>query len=65
MINLTQDKGVSASAREGMVLLLKEYARKGYVQTRGTKDGDFERLWSITFPAPESKPVNPATQLHH
>ena len=53
------------AGREGMVSLIKEYARKGYEQTRGAKEGDFERLWGITFPAPESEPVNPATQLHH
>jgi hypothetical protein len=49
---------ITATAREDLTNLLKEYAREGYMVAHGQKDKEFEELWGQAFDADpvEEKP---------
>ena len=42
---------ITATAREDLTKLIKEYARAGYKATHGQWDENFEALWSRAFDA--------------
>jgi hypothetical protein len=42
---------ITATAREDLTKLLKEYARAGYKAAHGQWDEDFEALWGQAFDA--------------
>ena len=42
---------INAAAHEDMVLLMKEYARKGFKEAHRGTGKDFEKLWLESFPS--------------
>lgn len=59
MLHLNQAEAITAAAHKDLVLLIKEYARKGYALTHDDTTGYFERLWWLAFNRVESETVNP------
>ena len=50
---------ITATAREDLTKLLKEYARAGYKAAHGQRGEEFEELWGQAFDADhaEEKPL--------
>lgn len=50
---------ITATAREDLTTLMKEYARVGYKAAHGQRDEGFEELWGRAFDADraEEKPL--------
>ena len=46
-----EEERINAEAHEDLVMLVKEYARRGYKDTHGRGDNKFEELWGRAFDA--------------
>jgi hypothetical protein len=55
-----EEQAISAATHKDLVLLIKEYARQGYKQTRGSTNEEFEKLWREAFRITEKESVFPA-----
>jgi hypothetical protein len=55
---------ILASTHKDMILLIKEYARKGYGQIQGSVHDEFESFWRETFHLTESESVIPRKRLY-
>ncbi len=51
---------LTATAREDITKLLKQYARAGYRAAHGQRDEDFEELWAQIFDAGRAEVKEPA-----
>ncbi len=58
-MTLQELEHLTATAREDLTKLLKEYALEGYSTAHGQKNEDFEALWAQAFDANRAVEAEP------
>lgn len=56
MLRKSKEELLDATHKD-LIMLVKEYARRGYVQTRGSLSDEFEIFWRETFHLTEGDSV--------